>query len=69
MTATLLRPHAEQRYADELSALEACDERARPANWRLAPWAVVTHLMGGALAGFWEAAPADGRRWAELCLS
>ena len=50
MTATLLRPHAEQRYADELSALEACDERARPANWRLSPWAVVTYLMGGTLA-------------------
>ena len=50
MTATVLRPHAEQRYADELSALEACDERARPANWRLSPWAVVTYLMGGTLA-------------------
>ena len=46
---TLLRPHAEQRYADELAALERCDERTRPANWRLSPWAVVTYLMGGTL--------------------
>ena len=48
-TTGLLRPHAEQRYADELAALERCDERTRPANWRLSPWAVVTYLMGGTL--------------------
>lgn len=46
---TLLRPHAEQRYADELAALERVDDRSRPANWRLSPWAVVTYLMGGTL--------------------
>ena len=45
----LLRPHAEQRYAAELAALAALDERPRPAGWRLSPWAVVTYLMGGAL--------------------
>ena len=46
----LLRPHAEQRYAAELAALAALDERPRPAGWRLSPWAVVTYLMGGALS-------------------
>ena len=45
----LLRPHAEQRYAAELAALAALDERPRPAGWRLSPWAVVTYLMGGTL--------------------
>ncbi len=44
-----LRPHAEQVYADELTALAAQDERARPPHWRLSPWAVVTYLMGGVL--------------------
>jgi MoxR-like ATPase len=52
MTATegLLRPHAEQRFAAELSALTASDDRPRPANWKLSPWAVVTYLMGGTTA-------------------
>ena len=45
----LLRPHAEQRYAAELAALAALDERPRPASWRLSPWAVVTYLMGATL--------------------
>ena len=48
-TAGLLRPHAEQRYAEELAALARLDERTRPASWRLSPWAVVTYLMGGTL--------------------
>ena len=47
--APLLRPHAEQRYAEELAALARLDERTRPASWRLSPWAVVTYLMGGTL--------------------
>ncbi|MBF6131878.1 AAA family ATPase [Nocardia otitidiscaviarum] len=46
----LLRPHAEQSYADELAALAAADDRPRPPSWRLSPWAVVTYLLGGTLA-------------------
>ncbi len=46
----LLRPHAEQAYADELRALAAVDDRPRPPSWRLSPWAGVTNLLGGALA-------------------
>ena len=49
-TAGLLRPHAEQRYAEELAALAALDERPRPTGWRLSPWAVVSYLMGDTLA-------------------
>jgi MoxR-like ATPase len=51
MTATLtaapvLRPHAEQQYADELAALAAADDRPRPPGWRLSPQSVVTYLLG-----------------------
>jgi MoxR-like ATPase len=44
---TALRPHAEQEYAAELSALAAADDRERPPGWRLSPWAVTTYLLGG----------------------
>ena len=44
-----LRPHAEQVYAAELEALAAHDDRPRPPQWRLSPWAVVTYLLGGTL--------------------
>jgi len=46
----LLRPHAEQQFADELAALARVDDRQRPPNWKLSPWAVVTYLLGGELA-------------------
>ncbi|MEO7068891.1 MAG: AAA family ATPase [Nostocoides sp.] len=45
----LLRPHAEQVYASELTALAAADDRPRPPSWRLSPWAVVTYLLGDTL--------------------
>ena len=43
---TVLRPHAEQQYADELAELERIDDRPRPPQWRLSPWAVCTYLLG-----------------------
>ena len=46
-TPTVLRPHAEHELAHELTALAAVDDRERPPNWRLSPWAVVTYLLGG----------------------
>jgi MoxR-like ATPase len=45
----LLRAHAEDAWADELAALEAADDRPRPPQWRLSPWAVTTYLLGGSL--------------------
>ena len=48
-STTLLRPHAEQAFADELAALGRADDRPRPPAWRLSPWAVVTYLLGGTL--------------------
>ncbi|MGI5163508.1 ATP-binding protein [Spirillospora sp. CA-253888] len=48
-TDAVLRPHAEQQYADELARLAEHDERPRPPGWRLSPWAVTTYLLGGGL--------------------
>ena len=48
-TEQVLRAHAEQAYADELAALAAVDDRPRPPQWRLSPWAVATYLLGGTL--------------------
>lgn len=45
----ILRAHAEQQYADELAVLAKADTHARPPNWLLSPWAVVTYVMGGIL--------------------
>lgn len=45
----LMRPHAEQEYADELAALVRADDRPRPPTWKLSPWAVVTYVLGGTL--------------------
>jgi MoxR-like ATPase len=41
------RQPAEQEFAAELAALARSDQRQKPPNWRLSPWAVVTYLMGG----------------------
>ncbi|MFC4375316.1 AAA family ATPase [Nocardia halotolerans] len=46
---TILRPHAEQAFADELVALTRVDDRPRPPSWQLSPWAVVTYVLGGTL--------------------
>ncbi|WP_182377970.1 AAA family ATPase [Nocardioides sp. WS12] len=45
----VLRLHAEDEYAHELAALAAVDDRPRPPQWRLSPWAVTTYLLGGTL--------------------
>ncbi len=45
----VIRAHAEQQYAEELSALAAVDTRPRPPGWRLSPWAVATYILGGTI--------------------
>ena len=47
--STLLRQHAEQQFAGELTALAKADTRPRPPSWKLSPWAVATYLLGGTL--------------------
>ncbi|UYZ63997.1 ATP-binding protein [Hymenobacter weizhouensis] len=55
---TILRPHAEDLYAEELAALRAADHhRPKPPNWHLSPWAAVTYLLGGKLDSGFEIEP------------
>lgn len=53
----VLRQHAEQQFAEELTNLQKVDKRQRPTNWKLSPWAVVTYLMGGKLDNGFEVTP------------
>ncbi|MDQ3705849.1 MAG: AAA family ATPase [Chloroflexota bacterium] len=56
MTA-ILRQHAEQQYAEELHELARTDDRRRPPNWKLSPWAVATYLLGGRLNNGFNVSP------------
>ncbi|HEX6357892.1 AAA family ATPase [Actinophytocola sp.] len=47
MSTEVLRAHAEQQHADELAVLAKTDDRPRPPNWKLSPWAVATYVLGG----------------------
>ncbi len=47
----VLRRHAEDEFAEELAALARVDDRPRPPNWLLSPWAVRTYVLGGQLPG------------------
>ncbi|MBK7617443.1 MAG: AAA family ATPase [Burkholderiales bacterium] len=53
----VMRQHAEVQYAEELAELRKLDERPRPENWQLSPWAVVRYLMGGKLDNGFEVSP------------
>jgi MoxR-like ATPase len=54
---TVLRQHAEQQFAEELEELKKIDDRQRPPNWILSPWAVRTYLLGGTLPNGFEVTP------------
>ena len=45
----VLRQHAEQQFAQELDELAAVDDRQKPPNWKLSPWAVRAYLLGETL--------------------
>lgn len=53
----VLRDTAESLYAAELAALARLDERPRPPNWKLSPWAVAQYLLGGKLTDGTEIVP------------
>ncbi len=57
MATAVQRQHAEQQFAEELAELRKVDDRTRPTNWQLSPWAVVTYLVGGKLANGFEVTP------------
>jgi MoxR-like ATPase len=48
---SVLREHAEHQFRDELQSLAKVDDRPRPPNWQLSPWAVCTYLLGGQAGG------------------
>jgi hypothetical protein len=47
----VVRRHAEDEFAAELSKLAKDDDRPKPPGWRLSPQAVVTYVMGDETAG------------------
>src|SRR6187397_102383 len=51
MSPSILRAHAENQFADELAALIKLDDKPKPPNWKLSPWAVSTYLLGGEIGG------------------
>ncbi|MFT3876363.1 MAG: AAA family ATPase [Propioniciclava sp.] len=67
----VLRAHAEQQYAGELAALASADDRPRPPQWRLSPWAVATYLLGGRLPDGTEITPKylGSRRLMEIAIA
>lgn len=50
----VLRRHAEEQFAEELTELGRYDERTRPPNWNLSPWAVTLYVMGVRLPNGFE---------------
>src|SRR5499427_8341467 len=53
----ILRKHAEQEYAEELEQLDKVDQRTRPQNWKLSPWAVSKYLLGTELDSGFQVSP------------
>ena len=54
---SVIRQHAEQQFAEELAALVRVDDRQKPPNWVLSPWAVRTYVLGGKLPNGFEVSP------------
>lgn len=52
-----IRLHAEHQFAEELAALASVDNRQKPPNWLLSPWAVKTYILGGTLENGTEITP------------
>jgi MoxR-like ATPase len=71
MISFVLREHAENQFAEELAELAKTDERPRPPNWKLSPWAVLTYLMGGRTASGFEISPKyiGSRRLMEIAVA
>ncbi len=67
----ILRPQVEVLYQKELEVLKSLDDKPKPPNWALSPWAVVTFLLGGKLDKGVEIEPKyfGDRRLIELAVS
>lgn len=55
--SSIIKPHAEILYAEELKILAKIDDKPKPTNWNLSPWAVVNYIMGGTLENGVEIEP------------
>jgi MoxR-like ATPase len=66
-----LREHAEQQFAEELNELAKADDRQRPPNWRLSPWAAAVYILGGKLDNGFEVTPKyiGQRRLVEIAIA
>lgn len=71
LNGAALRRAAEQEFESELAALAEQDDRPRPPNWVLSPWAVATYLLGGKLSNGFEVTPKyiGNRRLIEIAIS
>lgn len=69
--STVLRESAETLHAHELAALARLDDRPKPPNWQLSPWAVAQYLLGGRLADGTEVTPKyiGARRTIEVAIA
>lgn len=47
--SNVIRETAEALHAQEIAALLRHDDRPKPPNWKLSPWAVALYLLGGKL--------------------
>ncbi|GAB3688588.1 AAA family ATPase [Spirosoma flavus] len=67
----VLRQHAEQQFAEELTELAKQDSAQRPPNWLLSPNAVVTYLVGGTLKNGFIVSPKyiGSRRLMEIAVA
>lgn len=54
---SVLREHAESLFAHELEALVQHDDKPRPPQWKLSPWAVTEYLLGTTLSDGTEITP------------
>lgn len=68
---SVLRQHAEQQFAEELTELKKQDKGKLPPNWHMSPAAVVTYLMGGKLKNGLEISPKyiGSRRLMEIAVA
>ena len=67
----IIRPHAEDAYANELKRLIKVDDKPKPSNWKMSPWAVVTYIMGGQLTDGYTITPKyfGNRRLIEIAVA
>jgi MoxR-like ATPase len=71
MSETILRPHAEQQFAEELVELTRADTHPRPPNWKLSPWAVSAYILGARLPNGLQITPkyVGNRRLVEVAIA